>query len=247
MRERYHLLDALRGLTVVSMAAYHFAFDLFILQGWDPQWRSIPAVHVWQQSICWTFLLLAGVSFHLGRRRWRGGLILSLLGAVVTAVTVAAAPSEAIFWGVLSLHGAALLLASALEPVLRRIPPKWGSAVSFGLFALTYDVQIGVIGLPGRVLFRLPAVLYRWSWLAPLGFPGPGFCSSDYFPLLPWFFLYLTGYWLGKLLLRDPPRALYRTVPGLDWVGRHSLLIYMLHQPAALAAAWAIAQAAGRG
>lgn len=232
---RFSLLDALRGLTVLSMVAYHYAFDWFILLGHDSRWRSIPAVHVWQQSICWTFLLLAGVCFHLGRHRWRNGVVISLLGLAVTAVTWLTTPGEAVFWGVLSLHGASLLLTSALDPALRRIPAPAGAAVAFALFALTYDVQIGVLGLPGLTLCHLPQVLYTTRFLSPLGFPGPGFYSSDYFPLLPWWLLYLTGYYLGPLLINHPPKALYRRIPALDWVGRHSLLIYLLHQPLAMA------------
>ena len=231
MERRLSLLDALRGATVISMVAYHFSFDWFILRGANPLWRGIPAVHIWQQSICWTFILLAGVCFHLGRHRWRSGLVISLCGLLVTGVTLLAEPQEAIWCGVLTLHGASLLLAAALEPLLNKIPPQAGAGVSFLLFALTYDVQAGLLRLGSVVLCRLPQALYASGWLTIAGFPAPGFYSSDYFPLLPWFFLYLTGLFLGKLLLREPPELLFRNVPVLDWIGRHSLLIYLLHQP----------------
>ena len=245
MKRRYSLLDALRGMTVVSMVAYHFCYDWFIIGGANPQWWRMGAVRVWQQSICWTFILLAGVCFHLGRHRWRSGLIVSACGALVTLVTVLAEPSQAIWYGVLTLHGASILLACALEPLLRRIPTAPGGVLSFLLFALSYPVQRGVVGLPGLELLRLPGSWYESGWLTILGFPAPGFTSSDYFPLLPWFFLYLTGYFAGRALLSQPPRALYRRVPGLDWVGRHSLLVYLLHQPVCLGAAILLGRIAG--
>ena len=71
------------------------------------------------------------------------------------------------------------------------------------------------------------------GWLYPLGLLAPGFHSADYFPLLPWFFLFLAGTVLGGWCLdhRDS-RVLTLTLPGaLTWPGRHSLLIYLLHQP----------------
>ena len=244
VKRRYSLLDALRGLTVASMVGYHFCYDWFIICGADPQWWRLAPVRVWQQSICWTFILLAGVCFHLGRRRWRSGVIISIWGAVVTAVTVLAEPSQAIWYGVLTLHGASILLVCALKPLLEKIPTGAGGAVSFLLFALTYPVQRGALGLPGLEL-RLPGSWYQTGWLTFLGFPGPGFASSDYFPLLPWFFLYLTGYFLGRVLLERPAEALYRKVPGLDWVGRHSLLVYLLHQPVCLGVALLAARVLG--
>ena len=241
MTRRYSLLDGVRGLTVLSMIAYHFSFDWFIIQGFDPAWRSIPAVHIWQQSICWTFLLLAGVSFHLGHHHWRNGIVISLWGLAVTAVTVLAEPEEAIWYGVLTCHGACLLLAAASEKVWKRIPALPGGLASFALFALTYDVQIGLVRVLGVTLCRLPASWYGSGWLTIAGFPAPGFVSSDYFPLLPWFFLYLTGVFLGEILLKNPSEVLYRKLPVLDWIGRHSLLLYLLHQPVGMVLTTAVA------
>jgi len=71
------------------------------------------------------------------------------------------------------------------------------------------------------------------QWLYPLGLTAPGFRSADYFPLLPWFFLFLTGTVLGGWCLshRDS-RLLTKFLPAvLTWPGRHSLIIYILHQP----------------
>lgn len=241
MRERYHLIDSLRGLAVVNMVLYHFLFDVYIFQGLNPTWRSIPAVHLWQQGICWTFLLVSGLSFHLGRQHWKNGLIISGCGILVTVVTLLATPEEAIWFGVLTLLGAALLLTALLHPLLRRVPALPGGLVSFLLFLLTRSLQRGVVALGGWVLCPVPEALYQNGILTFLGFPGPGFYSSDYFPLFPWFFLYLTGYFLGSLLLRRPPKWLSRSVPGLDWLGRHSLLVYLIHQPVAIVLSMVVA------
>ena len=65
---------------------------------------------------------------------------------------------------------------------------------------------------------------------AGLGFPGPGFVSSDYFSLLPWLLLFWTGYFLYRLRPAEPLLPDIR-LPGFSAMGRHSLLIYLLHQP----------------
>ena len=240
VNRRYHLIDGLRGLAVVNMVLYHFLFDLFILQGFRPDWREIPAVHIWQQWICWTFILISGLSWHLGRHRVKNGLILNGCGLLVTAVTLIAEPEEAIWCGVLTLLGCALLLATALGPLLERIPALPGAIGSFCIFLLTRTVQSGTLSLGGRVLWALPKTLYVGGLATVLGFPAPGFYSSDYFPIFPWFFLYLTGLFAGRMILSRPPAILERRVPGLSWVGRHSLLIYLLHQPVAMVLSMAV-------
>ena len=90
----------------------------------------------------------------------------------------------------------------------------------------------GWLGL-GPFRLMLPTWLYSTRLLTPLGFPYPGFRSSDYFPMLPWFFLYLCGYFLGGVFADHPrwQRPLTRSLPVLDAIGRKALPIYLLHQP----------------
>ena len=88
----------------------------------------------------------------------------------------------------------------------------------------------GFSALPGfRYLCCLGAgtqIFSRRGW----GFPGPGFVSSDYFSLLPWLLLFWTGYFLYRLRPAEPLLPDIR-LPGFSAMGRHSLLIYLLHQP----------------
>ena len=68
---RRHGLDTLRGLTLISMIAYHACWDLVYLFGKDWSWYRSEGAYLWQQSICWTFILLSGYCFHLGHHRVR--------------------------------------------------------------------------------------------------------------------------------------------------------------------------------
>ncbi len=231
---RYHLVDALRGLALLNMLGMHFLYDVNVVFGREPYWYLRPEVIVWQQYICWSFILIAGLSFRWGRRGNRKrGLLLNLLGFVITAVTLVAVPSEAIWFGILNFLGCAILLTIPLDKGLEKLPPAAGLALSFLLFALLYRVNRGEVGLPGLFSLKLPAELYRFRILAPLGFPDAGFRSSDYFPLLPWYFLFLCGWFLGALLQRHESwqRLARVRVPLLSAVGRKTLWVYMLHQP----------------
>ena len=236
-RPRYETLDTVRGLALASMIAYHASWDLVYMFGVDwPFYHSFGA-HVWQQSICWTFILLSGYCFSLGRRQFRRGLTVFACGAVITIVTWAFMPSNLVLFGVLTLLGSSMLLANGFQPLLQRIPPRAGLAGSFCLFLLTRDVNAGYLGFEGTRIFRFHDGL-RDLGTAYVGFPPPGFFSTDYFSLFPWFFLFLTGFYLFLLRPEEKPEGL--RLPVVTAMGRHSLVIYMVHQPViyAVLAAW---------
>ena len=227
---RYQVLDAIRGCALVSMILYHAAWDLVNMFGVDWPWYRSFAAHVWQQSICWTFILLSGYCWALGRRQLRRGLTVFFCGAAITAVTWLFMRSNLVYCGVLTLLGASSLLLGPLAPALRRIPPRAGAAGSFLLFLLLRDVNGGFLGFEGLHVAALPAGLYQNHLTALLGFPPADFFSTDYFPLLPWFFLFLTGWFLFRLRPEGDVREL-PPLPLVTAMGRHSLLLYMLHQP----------------
>lgn len=232
-KERYYLLDGLRGLTLLSMIAYHGMFDLVELYGQQVDWFWKTPGYVWQQSICWTFILLSGFCWKMGSRPVRRGLIVSGGGLLVTAVTYLFMPSERILFGILTFTGAAMLLVALLSKFLKRIPAAAGFVLSAVLFFCTRNVNGGYFGFEGILLGRVPESFYRNYVTAALGFPQPGFFSGDYFSLIPWIFLYLCGYFLYDLLMeKEGVKKLFRCRAGLlEWIGRHSLIIYLLHQP----------------
>lgn len=238
-KTRYRWLDILRGAAVVNMVAFHFCYDWFEVFARQPGWYFLWPSRLWQQAICCTFILTAGFSAHLGRRALRHGLILNLCGLAVSAVTLLALPSEAVRFGILNLLGCAVLLVWLLRPALEKLPAAAGLCASLFLFALTRHLPEGYLGLLGLWRLELPAGLYRRNALAFLGLPGPTFTSSDYFPLAPWFFLFLAGWFLCRLARPRLDGFLPRLAcPPLEWVGRYSLGLYLIHQPVCMAVCW---------
>ena len=184
---RYRLLDELRGLDLISMMLYHGMWDVVFLFGVAQKWYTGRPGFVWQQSICWVFILLSGFCLPLGHHPFRRGAVVFGAGALVTAVTLLFLPEDVVWFGVLTLLGSSMLLTAALDPLLRRVPPAVGVAVSALLFWVTYPTMNGFWNLPGGRL-ALPQALYASYTTAYLGFMPKSFFSTDYFPLLPWLF-----------------------------------------------------------
>ena len=137
---RYRLLDELRGLDLISMMLYHGMWDVVFLFGVAQKWYTGRPGFVWQQSICWVFILLSGFCLPLGHHPFRRGAVVFGAGALVTAVTLLFLPEDVVWFGVLTLLGSSMLLTAALDPLLRRVPPAVGVAVSALLVWVTYPI-----------------------------------------------------------------------------------------------------------
>ncbi len=225
-KARREELDTLRGLTLISMIVYHACWDLVYLFDKDWTWYRSEGAFLWQQSICWTFILLSGYCWQLGRHQLKRGITVFLGGVLISVVTFLFMPESRIFFGVLSLLGSAMILTVPLHRWMRKIPAALGAAGSFLLVCLFRNVSRGVLCFG---LVNVPADFYRSYLTACFGFPPAGFYSSDYFALLPWIFLFWTGYYLYTLFPEASGRSL--RLPVVTKMGRRSLLIYLLHQP----------------
>ena len=233
-RHRLALLDSLRGLTLISMILYHAVWDAVNLLGADWSWYNGQMAYIWQQSICWTFIILSGFCVPFSRKPLIRGLIVFACGALVTLVTCSVVPDQRVVFGVLTLIGSCMILLGILDPYLRHMGGTEIMTVSSLLFIITRCINEGFLGIWRLNLIQLPEKMYGRWFTAYLGFPFKGFWSTDYFPILPWIFLYLFGYGLHHFLReRGMLRGeFWRTrIPLLDFLGRHSLLIYLLHQP----------------
>lgn len=241
------MLDTVRGLCILSMVAYHGMYDLVDIFGLPSAWYTGLPGYIWQQSICWTFILLSGMCWQLSRHHVKRGLLLVGCGAAISLITWLAMPSQRILYGVLNLLGLSALLLIPLDKLFRKVPAWAGLGGALLLFALTKNVSRGSLGFEGLVLCPLPEWLYATDLFAVVGFPSPGFWSTDYFPLLPWFFLFCAGYFLWGLLSQSE-RAKELLAPGvrpLSFLGRHSLVIYLAHQPVLMGVFLAVGRLAG--
>lgn len=163
MTERLQLIDGIRGLAIVNMILYHAIWDLVYLYGFDWQWYLGPAGTLWQQAICWTFILVSGFCLPLSSHPVQRGVEVSLAGLAVTMVTLAVMPAARIVFGVLTCIGAAMILCGLAQPLFARLAQHAAVAgsVCFLLFLVTKHVPDGYIGIAGwarrSALFRARA------------------------------------------------------------------------------------------
>jgi len=214
---RIELLDLWRAIAVAVMVAFHLCYDLSLFGRFPAEaLRTAPA-----RAIVWfsggSFILISGTVLRLSHSPLRRGVTVLCCALAVTAVSMLAGYPVA--FGALHLIGVCMLVFGALRERLERVPAlplAVGAAAAFALTAaLTASVRVSV------------------PWLYPLGLRRADFYSADYWPLLPWAFLYLLGLPLGRALdARRGCPLLHRRFPrALTAPGRHSLLIYLLHQP----------------
>lgn len=231
---RYCFVDGIRGAAIINMVIFHFLYDVYIVYEKSPTWYSLPAIHIWQQMICWTFIFVSGLVWTWGKEKnIQRGLMFNLFGLLISLITLVIIPSEKILFGILNFMGCAILLILPLEKQLKKIPAAYGMAICFLLFLLCKQIQFGQIGIPGLLQIQVPNILYSIKILTPLGFPYEGFYSSDYFPIFPWIFLYLCGFYFNQIFMKHIPwqKSAQRKLPCLSVLGSKTIWIYMLHQP----------------
>jgi uncharacterized membrane protein len=235
MRPRFDAVDVARGLALVAMAGYHFTWDLAYFGVLAPSTPFAPPMRLASHLIGGTFLALAGLSLALAHERGfrpRNFLKrLALIGAaaaLVTAATYWQDPQTAIYFGILHCLFAASLLAAPFLATPRATP------------ALVAGVLL--VALP--LVYRSP--LFDPPWLVWLGLGTEDPTTLDWRPLTPWAGVTLIGLGLARLAPPIPGwQAKATPSRALAFAGRHSLAIYLVHQPVLIGLLYAVLQISG--
>lgn len=226
-RPRLLALDMLRGLALIAMATYHFSWDLEFFGYLEPGTSTQGFLKLYARAIASSFLFLAGFSLvlaHYPKLRLKPFLrrlgIIIAAAAAISVATLWFTPDSWIFFGI--LH--AIALSSLIGLAFIQMPP------------LLTLVAAGVaIAVP--VFLRSPAFDAPWFWFLGLSETLPR--SNDYVPLLPWIGALLTGIAVARLLVDSGKLIWIDRLPTgpvwLRWGGRHSLTVYLLHQPILIA------------
>lgn len=231
---RIDIMDAIRGVAILSMVFYHTLYDISDIFGYPIPILNTLFFEIVRQPFTWAFILLAGVSSRFSHSNLKRGARVFAFGMIVTVVTLVFIPSQSIYFGILHFMGCAILLFELVRVPLDKIPRKFALVLWSLLFAVTFVMpDRGVIGFPGLFCIRLPDFLLNTPNIYPLGFPDSNFYSADYFPMIPWFFMFLIGTVVGVPIREHklPEKFYTARVPFLAAAGRNTLLIYVLHQP----------------
>lgn len=221
MQKRITIFDTVRGFTIISMAGFHACYDLAYLYDWDMPWFTQTVFQdIWRASISWVFLFIAGWMCTLSRNNAKRAAKYAAAALVVWIATTLVSVDDSVNFGIIYCMAACTAVTAVARPMLKKVPSTWGIAICLALLAATWGI---------------PKSTYSFPYLAWLGFPGPRFVSGDYYPIIPFIFMYLTGYFAARTAQRcehpAPSWAYANPLPALASLGRHSLPFYLLHQP----------------
>ena len=229
---RVHLMDELRGVLIIGVVLYHLLYDLAVLFPVGIPWMFSDWMNSVRNICAGALIVVSGISCHYTRSNWRRGLRAFGLGMLLTVVTALFIPSQLILFGILHFFGSMMMLYALLQPLLEKVPTMAGLLGSTLLFFLTWPIFSGFIRVLGVTVY-LPEFLYNKPLLFPLGFACQGIASADYYPLIPWGFLFLAGSFFGRYVRagRLPEFCNRSHLPLLARIGNHTMLIYLVHQP----------------
>lgn len=242
-RARIHFMDEVRGFDLLLMLFYHGFYTVGWLfgQGWGQAlFRFFMPVEPFFAGL---FIFICGISCRLSHNNVKRGLLLLLAAVVISAALWLVMPTEMIWFGILHFLAVAILLFALLRPVLDHVPPLAGLLACALLLLCTWWLPAhngSLLGIKGLFAVELPAPVVGTPWLYPLGL-GKG-AGADYFPLLPWIFCFLAGSFVGVWAKagRFPCWMYVQRAPWLSWLGRHTLILYVVHQPVIYVLCWVI-------
>lgn len=226
-RRRLAWLDIARGVALIAMASYHFLWDLSMFGYLEPGYAAVGWPKLYARSIASTFIFLAGFSLVLAhghgikwRSFWKRWLVIAGAAVLVTVASYFAIPQGLIHFGILHAIAAFSLIGLAFL----RLP-----------VVLTLLVAVAAFFAPDYL--RSDAFNHPWLWW--VGLSTEPRQSFDYVPVLPWLAAALAGIAVARLgpvqtRLRqntpgDKSPGRVRTLFG--FLGRHSLVFYLVHQP----------------
>ena len=214
-------IDCFRGIALLLMILFHTVFDLAYFYNWPIDYLNGFWYYLGKASAI-LFMLVSGISSTLSHNPIRRGLTVFSAGMLITVVTYYYSPAMYIRFGILHLLGFGMLIT------------PWLTKLSALLLILAGTTLLVMSNWTAKLMATS-------SWLLPLGIPPTGFASLDYYPLFPWLGVVLYGLAIGKLLYGHKQPCLSpsatTSLPAriLSWLGRQSLLIYLVHQPIILA------------
>ncbi|MEC9344015.1 MAG: heparan-alpha-glucosaminide N-acetyltransferase [Pseudomonadota bacterium] len=234
-------IDMARGVALLAMTAYHFAWDLEMFGLLERGFMASPSMIISARLIAGSFLFLVGFSFWLAHgqgMRWRAFVrrLAQIVAAsgLITLATWFAIPDAFIFFGI--LHSIAL--GSVLALAFLRLPWWLTAAAGLAIVALREALRTEWLDAP----------LWWWTGLSRV-MP----VSNDYVPVFPFFGVILLGLAAARLassrnLLRRMagPAPSSNPARALEFIGRHSLVYYLAHQPVMIAILYAALWLTGR-
>ncbi|WP_347488199.1 heparan-alpha-glucosaminide N-acetyltransferase [Desulfoscipio sp. XC116] len=223
INRRLREIDILRGIALALMIVYHLLYDLNVFFNFSIAYDK-GLFYLTGKSAAVLFILVAGISSSFSRNNIYRGLKLITWGCVIFLITYIVVPGSNIVFGILQFLGVCLLLYPMFKNISSSVLAAAGTAI---ILIDEFIAQLSV----------------SQNWLVPLGFREPSFSSVDYFPLIPWLGVFLWGLSISKIIYKQKNsliKAENKLFKPFSAIGKHTLVIYLVHQPIIMAALYLI-------
>ena len=222
---RYAWPDILRGVAVIGMIlfhAYYLSRNIFLLPsflGEDFWWLLGPIVGSGFIAISWFSAALSHAKHSFDenlQKSWKRFFLLGFFALSISIFTYSFFYSERISFWILHFFSLVSLISLVCIPFR-----SWN--ILWGILLLLLQIYF-----PDRV----GDALYQ----IPLWWPPAAYYSADYYPLFPWFWVYLIGYGLFHVM-REKDWLRYLHLPensitrSLIFLGKYALVVYLIHVP----------------
>ena len=217
-KSRIEIIDAVRAVAIIVMLFHHTMYDLKYLFNVDTGFFTYGVQHGMAMIFAPVFMLVAGISSQLSRNNIKRGVFVLLCAMGLTLFTYIFIRSQLILFGILHFMGISMIIYGLINKYLDKLK-NFQPVIYVAMFVLS-DILIGKINVDYNYLFMF-------------GISGSTFSSADYYPLLPWIFVFFIGTYIGKFIKdRRFPGWFYSVkIPVLSLIGKKSLIIYLAHQP----------------
>lgn len=231
IKPRYYVLDTIRGICIILVVIYHLLYDLSEVFGGNYAFFRSEAMNTFRDAFVGTLIMLAGISCNLSRSNIKRGVKTLLCGMLVSVVMLVVMPASKVYFGILHLLGVSMLLYGMTAKMMEKIPASVGFLGFLLIHMLTLGVYDGYLGWPGLFMVEVPQVPKNLFFFI-LGFKT-GHGAGDHWAVIPWMFLFFAGAFLGGYFKEEkvPKWFEKNPVPPLAFIGRKTLIIYLVHQP----------------
>lgn len=233
-RPRIHTIDELRGFAIFCMIFFHAFFTIGFVFGQSWGITLVNFFNPAEPYFAGLFIVISGIVSNISHSNLERGVKLAIISVAVSFVSfLVLGERDMIQFGILHFLASAMIIYGLANKYLKLIPSVIGIIFNILLFIFTFNITNRTIGLPFLFSVSLPDSWYSTQYLFMLGFPSRNFHSSDYFPIMPWLFLFIAGTYLGRIFMKKKfPKFMFKKrIPPLAFLGRHSLFVYLAHQP----------------
>lgn len=230
LKERVKYIDFFRFLAIINMVIYHAYYDLRFIFLID---NAIFASRFWyflQQYICISFIFLSGISCNYSDKLLKKAKKLLIISILITVITVLVSTELAIYFGIIHFL---TVLTVALHFIKKIEKSKKNNGALFWIFMGLFILFKSKLPLMVPLYRYFYIIMTKLPFSFVVGFPKNNFYSADYFPIIPWIFLGIAGYFFYGTKMENKMEEAFQNINMpkiITIISKKSLLIYILHQ-----------------